>query len=170
MNPRYLELDFVSCMTALEHLAKVYGEKNSRAVSPGREFFEAEVEPVLREQLAALQTETLAPDALAALKKATNKIRELANPTLQDSLTHMLKGYGVPMAGFEDVLPGLIKLRNEIVHRGVAREGDVRKLQHEVDRVRELLTRIFLRLLDYQGRYDSYLTGKEESVQFPPGE
>jgi hypothetical protein len=168
MNPRYLELDFVACMTALEHLAKVYGERNSKAVSPGREFFESEIEPILLKQLAALETDDLPADAASALKKATGKIKELVRPTLQDSLIHMLKGYGVPMAGLENVFPELIKLRNDIVHRGVARERQERVIRQEIERVRELLTRIFLRLLDYSGLYDSYLTGKQETVALTP--
>lgn len=68
--------------------------------------------------------------------------------TLQDSITAMLQGYDVPLRWLEGAFPRLIKLRNDIVHRGMARKSFQPQIQHHVDVVRELLTRIFLSFSD----------------------
>lgn len=167
MNPRYLELDFVACVTALEHLSDIYEKKHKKAAPPGRAYFDSTIEPALTVALQQLLAAASDREAVGAIQKALGKIRDLTRATLQDSIERMLSGYGVPFVGLDGVLPELIKLRNSIVHEGVARKRFQPKLQQHVNAIRELLTRIFLTLLRYSGRYYSYLHG-EQFISFPP--
>jgi hypothetical protein len=167
MNPSYLELDFVACMTALEHLKDVFEDRRGKLSAPGRAFFKATIAPALVATLGDVRKAAALPEELTAVDKAEGKLNDLNRATLQDAIEQMLSAYDVPLRGFENVLPTLIKLRNDIVHRGIARKQYQPQLQQQVDIVREMLTRIFLKLLDYHGTYDSYLDGTERSVSFP---
>lgn len=167
MNPRYTELDFVTCMTALEHLTDMFEASAGKSSPPGRAFFRQEIAPRVREAIASAGLRASSPEESVAIEKATGKINDLNRTSLQDSIERMVLAYGVPMRGLESSLPGLIKLRNEIVHRGIARDRGAKFLQGQVGVVRELLIRIFLKLLNYQGTYDSYLSGQRETISFP---
>jgi hypothetical protein len=167
MNPRYLELDFVACMTALEHLTDVFEEGGGKVDPPGRAFFKSTIAPALKSILETTRTSAAAPEDLDAIEKALGKINDLNRLTLQDSISLMLQAYSVPTSGLEGCVSDLIKLRNDIVHRGVARKASQPKLQHQVNVVRELLTRTFLKLLGYKGKYHSYLSGRQEFIPFP---
>jgi hypothetical protein len=167
MNPSYLELDFVACMTALEHLKDVFESRNDQVPAPGRQYFKRKITPALVAVLGDLRKAAAAQEEIAAVDKAEGKLNELNRSTLQDSIEQMLAAYDVPLLALENVLPTLIRLRNDIVHRGIARREYQPHLQRHVDIVRELLTRVFLKLLDYHGTYDSYLDGTERTVSFP---
>jgi hypothetical protein len=167
MNPRYLELDFVACMTALEHLTDVFENSTPKLDPPGRAYFKSTIVPALAKALEGARLTATSPDAVVALDKASGKLNDLNRMTLQDSITAMLQAYAVPLSGLERVLPDLIMLRNDIVHRGVARRQFQPQLQKQVNVVREILTRVFLKLLGFTGKYHSYLSGRQEFVTFP---
>jgi hypothetical protein len=168
MNPRYVELDLIACFTALEHLSDVYQKKKKKTSPPGRAYFNSVIEPKLTAQLEELLESAPDAEAVSAIEKARGKLRDLTRATLQDSITGMLNGYSVPWNDLQEFLPELIQNRNGIVHQNVAREELQAKLQQHVTIVRELLTRVFLTLLGYRGKYYSYLTGRGEFRSFPP--
>ena len=154
-------------MTALEHLTEVFEDQNGKGEVPGRAFFKKTVAPALLDTLNTVRPQASTADESAAVDKAAGKVNDLNRMTLQDSIELMLRAYGVPLTGLAGTLPNLIKLRNDIVHNGIARKQFQPELQHHINVVRELLTRIFLKLLNFSGNYHSYLSGKEEWVQFP---
>jgi hypothetical protein len=100
----------------------------------------------------------------------SQRLGMLNQRSLQTNLRTLLTRCAVPVLGIEKEIPSLIKLRNEIVHRGhKAESGLPQPLSYYTAVLRELLTRIFLSLLQYKGEYQSYLNGPEWK-KFPPTE
>ena len=70
---------------------------------------------------------------------------------------HRTLEYRVPSDGLVEFIPNLIKVRNKIVHKGFhERSTDNKSLSTYLSAAEELLRRIFLSLLDYEGDYHTY--------------
>lgn len=171
MHPRYSELRFIAGMTALEHMIHVFSELNPLGgLLPRRTFRDSvrpRVESELRAAIAALQNYSQWNQEVEIMSE---KLGSLNQRRLQENLKKMLEHYQVPMRDLVGEIPNLIRLRNNIVHIG-HRPGspDNPGLTHYNPVLRELLTRIFLTLLKYEGQYQSYLSGPEW-IAFPPTE
>jgi len=76
----------------------------------------------------------------------------------------MLDYYGVFYEDIKAYLPKVVRMRNNVVHRGLFKadqsgeDDEVAKLRNVLE---ELLVRVFLTLLDYRGRYSSPLSNLE---------
>ena len=85
------------------------------------------------------------------------KIGNLNMQSFQSSLQSMLAEYLVPLNGLNEYLPDLIKVRNKIVHSGIHKPSNGQmSLDTYLSAAEELLRRIFLSLLDYDGNYNTY--------------
>lgn len=165
-HPHYAELQLTSVVTALEHLISKdkYGKRGPRLVSDERfSPIRAEFERIL---------DAIKPDSdeeAEQIKVMKKKVSELNTSTLLDKITRYLSHHAVPMSGLttEEVLAA-VKARNDIVHRGQYdfKKSEIRLYRH-VSFLRELVTRVFLTLLKYEGNYYSYLGGLHTAV-FPP--
>ena len=152
-HPRYAELQLIAAMTALEHLVSVFVQHQGapRVVAP--DLFDALLK---RTQILWDETIEKSPeDAHAALKRLKEKFGNLNEGSFRDKLEGMLKTYNVPLFGLElDRIGNAVAARNRVVHRGLYRsKKEQTSLQEHVAVIRELLKRIFLTLLQYQGQY-----------------
>ena len=158
MPHRYNESRYLAQMTALEHLIHVYVEQQSSNRMFGKAEFKKQLRPALEKTIEDIipqlkgyssnqeHYETLFED----LKR---KIGDLNRRSLWLNLNSMLSLYRVPLNGLNDFLPELIKIRNQIVHRGFHEQSsDQKSLGKYLSALEELLKRIFLSLLDFRGQ------------------
>ncbi len=171
MHPRYTEAEFLTGMTALEHLIYVFVKRNPQGGILPRSIFKNLVRPRLKaalDEVFQFLLQNAVPNAGEAQEVMTQKLGELNRRTLQTNLQALLIHYAVPVLDIEGEVRSLIELRNQIVHRGHRAESNLpQPLSYYAAVLRELLTRIFLSLLQYRGEYQSYLEGPEWK-QFPP--
>jgi hypothetical protein len=171
MHPRYSELRFLTGMTALEHMIHVFSEASPFGSLLPKTTFKKSVRPRLDSELRA---------AIAALPDGGNWTQEieimsgtlgdLNRRPLEKNLKRMLQDYQVPFGELEGEIHNLIQLRNDIVHIGHRpRSLENPGLDYYDPILREILTRIFLTLLEYEGQYQSFLSGPAW-VTFPPTE
>lgn len=95
-----------------------------------------------------------------------NKIAGLNNTVLKQRLEAMLRDYNVPVAGLEDHIDDAIRARNDIIHKGTTKAA-LPEFYLNVAVLREVLKRIILTLLKFEGQYISFLNG-QEFLEFPP--
>jgi len=162
MPHTYNEDRYLGQMTALEHLVHVFREQRpSNRVLP-KPKFRSIVRPAIEERLDELvpklcddpQEKEHITGIMTELKA---KIGNLNMQTLQSSLQSMLIEYRVPLNGLAEFIPSLIEVRNRIVHKGLHEQSnDQKSLSTYLSAAEELLRRIFLSLLDYEGSYESY--------------
>jgi hypothetical protein len=171
MHPQYAETQFLTGMTALEHLIHVFGKQHPQGGMLPRNIFKKKLRPRLQDALdnafKALPAEILS-EGSDALEVMSRKFGDLNRRTLRTNLEALLKHHGVPISDIETEIPSLISLRNHVIHRGHQSEADgSQALSYSVAVLRELLTRVFLSLFRYRGTYQSFLNGPEWR-QFPP--
>ena len=94
------------------------------------------------------------------------RLGNLNMQSLQSSLRAMLQQYLVPLEGLDGLIRDLVNVRNDIIHRGL-HEGSAyqKSLTMYLSAAEELVRRIFLALLDYNGNYQTYFA-VAESVPF----
>lgn len=165
MHPRYSEAQFLTGMTALEHLIHVFGEQHPQGGLLPKNIFKKKVKQRLQDALESA-FKILPAEILSERSDAQGimslKLGDLNRRTLRSNLEAFLKHYGVPISDIEAEIPSLISLRNDIVHIGHQPEAEEsRPLSYSVAVLRELLTRVFLSLLEYKGEYQSFLNGPE---------
>lgn len=158
MPHRYNESRYLAQMTALEHLIHVYVEHQPSNRIFRKAEFKKQLRPALEKTIKDIipqlngyssnreHYETLLED----LKR---RIGDLNRRSLWLNLNSMLSIYRVPLDGLNEVLPELIKIRNQIVHRGFHEQSSEQKsLRKYLSALEELLKRIFLSLLDFRGQ------------------
>ena len=165
-HPRYSELQLIAAMTALEHLVSVFEQKNGSPKILKPELFAKLLEtvrPVWRKTLEEFEL----PHDLAA--RMDSKLDPLNEGNFRDKLKAMLDAYTVPLADLEiQRINDAVAARNRVIHVGLYRnKEDEANLQQHVAVLRELLKRICLTLLQYEGQYFSLLNGPQWT-HFPP--
>lgn len=165
MHPKYSEAQFFTAMTALEHLIHVFSENHPQGGFLPRTLFKDKIVPLLKIALKdAIESISLeiSSDRDDAFEAMSQKLGNLNQRTLRTNLQALLNFYQVPTSDIEHVIPMLIKLRNDIVHVGHQPKTDrMHSLSYYIAILRELLTRLFLSLIQYKGEYQSYLNGPE---------
>jgi hypothetical protein len=162
MPHTYNEDRYLAQMTALEHLVHVFRENRQSNRALQKSKFRNIVRPALQEKLDELLPQ-LYDDFhendyfINIIEEFKGKIGNLNMQTLQSSLNSMLAEYRVPLDGLMEFIPDLIKVRNKIVHRGLhSASNEQRSLGTYLSAAEELLRRIFLSLLDFDGSYQTY--------------
>jgi hypothetical protein len=174
MHPRYSEAEFLTSMTALEHLIHVFVENNPQGGFLRKDIFRREVRQPLEDLIGSIfqnfdyvslgLNKAQVEDAQAAISA---KLGGLNQRTLQTNLFNFLDHYSIPISDLKDEVGALIKLRNGIVHKGYRAEDELpHPLTYYVAVIRELLVRGFMSLLSYKGDYQSYLR-ETEWKKFP---
>jgi hypothetical protein len=166
-HPRYAELQLISASTALEHLIVSFVKKHGAPRIVPLELFEelaAKMKSVCQEAMRDAEE-----PRRRAIERLRNKLAQINDGSLKDKLESLIETYGVPLAGLDiKQISDAITARNLVVHRGLYRsESESEGIQQHVAVLRELLKRIFLVLLRYEGEYFSLLTGPQW-VHFPP--
>ncbi|GLK51591.1 HEPN domain-containing protein [Maricaulis virginensis] len=152
------EVRFLTAMTALESLTWGMLGKHAKQVI-GTSAFE-KVASSLRETIDNF--EAIEPASRKAMKL---KIRELNKPSFVSKISELLSQWDVSRELLtDDALASLVQLRNKIVHQGRAPDAD--ELWQGVLMIREIMTRLVFRMIDFKGTYDCYLGG-HVMRQFP---
>jgi hypothetical protein len=162
MHPNYLEVQLLTAMTALEHLVSKY--TSHRTISPpiDKNTFATLIKPMLETAYDQVSATLTSP----GIQRVRDRIANLNHVTLKDQLWAMLASYNVPLGGIGDRINPAIDVRNDIVHSG-HHLGEFKDLHLHVVVLRELLKRVFLSLLEFQGQYECWLNG-QEWITFPP--
>jgi hypothetical protein len=167
----HTEVQFLTAITALEHLIYIYaGRKEREKIFQNKTF-----EKIIRPQVNAALDRTLdllleneedtvkRESYLDMVKAAKNKVAEINRYPFKDNLRKFLKEYKVPLDGIDQNIEPAIDVRHKIVHRGIYISGEsTQSVNDHLVILRELLTRIFLALLKYNGEYQSFLNGQED--------
>lgn len=166
----YAEVQFLTAMTALEHLVYIYAEQKERSTIFENEIFEDIIRPQIEKALdnslqILLEEENNAKKRKLLekqIKSAKSKILEINRYSFKRNLRAFLKEYKVHLGGIDSEIEQLVDVRNKIVHRGLYISEEVsQSINDHLAVLRELLTRIFLSLLQYNGEYQSFLNGPE---------
>lgn len=178
MPQSYDESRLLCQMTALEHMVTIFLKHTSSTggLLP-RCFFRKRVRPAIERTLEQVRKKEVRKkisegnkdnsELEDSMRRLTFKIGNLNERPLRSNIEAMLKNYGVPHSDLFAMIPKVVKARNEIVHRGVARSENLKdSLRDCVSAAEELLTRIFLTLLKYDGVYTTYFRAVEDRA-FP---
>lgn len=93
------------------------------------------------------------------------KIPELNRRSFIEQIEALLEQWNVARTLIEtETLADLIKLRNDIAHRGGAEEDE--SLWHSILLIREIVVRLVLSMLRFEGTYQCYLGGRH-TRRFP---
>jgi hypothetical protein len=145
------ETRFLTAMTALE--AVIESELPERR---GTVIVKADFTP-LRQKIEALiaADDTVSKEAQAIF---LGKVAQLNKKTFGQKICALFDHYAIPKRDFEgDVIRDLVKLRNDIVHKGIVPNGS--NIWPNIILVRELITRILLKEIGFSGRYCCYVGG-----------
>lgn len=159
------ESQFLHSMIALEHLVHVFIKcKSSAAIVPSP-FFKKNSSTLLNQSLdnltgAQLEGFELSEQHVSQLSQGLGNANKRS---FRSQLEEMLHNYGVEIGDIKKDFSHLVKNRNFVAHIGLfyedGRDPDKIQLERLEDIAEELLVRIFLTLLDYNGRYNSPLYG-----------
>jgi hypothetical protein len=171
-QPSHVELQLIAAMTALEHLISRYTKQQPVGPPLPKKMF-ATIRKALEDtydettaQLPAPPDEQERKQREHALRRVRDRIAKMNDTVFNDRLFAMLRSYRVPLVGIEDRITKAVSLRHDIIHTGTHGATFADFYLH-VAVLRELLKRIILTLLNYQGQYISFLNG-QEFLEFPP--
>jgi hypothetical protein len=145
------EMRFLSGMTALEAIIESQLPDTHGTIIPEASF------KLLSQQIenVVVAGDTLSEEAREIL---IGKVRQLNQNTFSQKIHALFDHYQIPKRDFEgNVVRDLIKLRNNIIHRGSAPDGI--DIWPSIVLVRELITRILLKEIGFVGRYCCYVGG-----------
>lgn len=145
------EIRFLTAMTALETIIEGQLPERRGTAIPNSDFrgLRGKLEDVI------MTDERLHGEAQQVF---LGKIAGLNKKTFSEKIAALFDHFEIPKRDFDkDVIVGLVRLRNEIVHRGGI--PDSIDVWPQIILVRELITRILLREIGFKGRYCSYVGG-----------
>lgn len=146
------EIWFLSGMTALESVATLSLEKPQKIILGNSKFkkFAERVRKFIDEQ------GDLDDPTKEAIKK---KVPELQRRSFIKVLEALLMRWSIARTSLDDeVLSSLVSLRNKIVHQGAT--PDQQDLWPSILVVREIVVRLVLSMLQFEGTYQSYIGGR----------
>lgn len=155
----YNEVRLFSAMTALEHLLDANLSDEDKYVFSAKDF--GPVAEALANALGALDGQAADP----RLGEIQPRLGDLRRRSLRRKLWILLERWAVPIADIgEKRIKATLQARNRVVHTGEHHDSS---LWPHVSVIRELVVRIILTALQFEGEYASYLDGARR-VQFPP--
>ena len=168
----YVESQFSTSFMALEHLVNTYALQRERSTILTKDEFTNYVIPEIIDGLkrakesikVARETKGRNSGSIKkAFKAISGKIDELNRYSFVQNMWKFLDEIGVPL---EDLsrheIEQVVQTRHTIIHSGsLPTSANTRGKQQGLSLLRELLTRIFLTLLKYEGEYSSYLDGHQ---------
>lgn len=161
----YNEARFLAQMTAIEHLVDVFSKHSPDSTYIDRKIFNSTVAPAIVSALRQLlDGPSLGSEVSSDAKEGMVKsLKGINRRSLRSNLERMMRDYKVSLDGLEDLIKPLIDVRNDIIHRGLScPENGTPILGQRVAEAEELVRRIILALLGFQGRYTSWLDRIED--------
>ena len=175
----YVESNFAMSFMALEHFVNTYSAINgwNRIMDWGNfdEYVVPEIKTALKnakKMMKELQIHDYCNDRSIKreFKAISGKIKELNRYPFERNLMKFLKDIQVPIDDLDkNEIQKIIQSRHEIIHSGTTslEHPSSNGKQEKLALLRELLIRIFLSYLQYNGKYSSYLDG-HQFKKFPP--
>ena len=157
MSASHDEARYLFCMTALEHLIEVFSEGLPGRIIP-KHLFRNKIRPALARTVDDFSSD-LTNDATTVLKAKLGNLNQL---TLRTNLRRMNEHYGVPLVDIDDAIGALVRVRNDIVHRGLYEGGA--KLSSHLFVLEELLKRTFLSIIEFEGKYITYFPERTDRL------
>lgn len=155
----YNEIRLLSAVTALEHLIDTFLDDQDKLVMPNMLY--SPMRQALSAALKALRND----ENGAAIDELETKLGDLNRRSLRRKLDILAKRWSVPLEGIDPIrLRDAVQSRNRVVHTGDHRNAS---LWEPVTIMRELMVRIILTVLKFEGQYATYLDGARY-VPFPP--
>lgn len=170
----YLETQFTTCFMAIEHFVNIFASSRTRNTILTEEEFTDFIKPEVIEGLKRAKISLKISREVKAVKDGLHKpfeaikgkINELNRYPFIQNMWNFLNETKVPLDGLSrKEIDKIVQTRNKIIHSG-SNISLSKEKQHGLSLLRELLTRIFLTLLKYEGEYSSYLNG-HQYVRFP---
>ena len=84
----------------------------------------------------------------------------------REQIRRLVEIHRVPLDGIGEHIDHLVKLRNKLVHMGVEPIEPERPVIEQELVLREIVTRTVLAILEFEGRYQSWQSGKPRDVTF----
>jgi hypothetical protein len=165
-QPGHVELLLIAAMTALEHLISVYTHYHRVQPPLPRSLFD-DIKNALEIAYDAV-TNDVDDNLPHAIRRVRDRIANMNDTTFNDRLFAMLHQYSVPLVGIKGRITKAVKARHDIIHTG-RHDAAFADFYLHVAVLRELLKRIILTLLRYEGQYISFLNG-QEFLNFPPSD
>ena len=156
----YEEIRFLSGMTALETAVSKCLDDEEMFVMRNNKFrrLKSRISEFVKQQ----NDLDLNENDYVALDK---KLPELNRNTFKHNLILLLTRWDISRSDIDDhALSRLLKLRNEIVHQGATPKVECLRKNDEI--LREVLVRLVLAIIRFNGTYDSYVGGPH-SRKFP---
>jgi hypothetical protein len=159
----HVEVQLLIAMTAIEHLTSIYTTHHDVPTPLPKDTFAA-----VKKELQRAYNDAITPFAHdeAKVKRVRDNIGTLNETTFHDNLAGLFQEYKVSIDDIKDAIAKARKARNDIAHRGTT-TADFKTFYTHVLVLRELLKRIVLTLLKYEGHYQSFLHGPAWTP-FPP--
>lgn len=148
----YDEVRFLTGMTALESLASRFLERSQSSILGSSAF-----KNFAKRIRAFVDNEDCFDDSVSTAIK--EKIPELNRRSFSFKIDALLEHWHISRTLIDaDVLARLVRLRNTMVHQGSAPENE--DLWSSILLVREILVRIVLAMLQFEGTYQCYIGGR----------
>jgi hypothetical protein len=175
----YIESQFTTNFMALEHFVNSYvrqsGEQTILHNNEFNDFVMPEIKKALKESKENIKKNREALEVKGnSLKKAfqamEGKIKELNRYTFVRNMWKFINEIKVPLDGLlKEEIEKVVQTRHTLIHSGSSTSRPIKEDENQrgLLLLRELLTRIFLTLLKYEGNYNSFLHG-HQYTQFPP--
>lgn len=174
----YVESQFTTCFMALEHLVNSHAIFHKQGEILPAKKFDKFVKPEIKAGLncaldsmkACLEfNEMEIKSCEEAIESMKEKIIELNRYSFAKKMSKFIDDINVPIENLSmEEIKKLIPTRNSIIHSGaiLPKSPYFGERQQRLALLRELLTRIFLTLLGYEGEYSSYCHG-HQYIHFP---
>jgi len=158
LNSQFAEANFQGMMTALEHLVHVGLPDDGKASLFPRQQFRA-MRPLIDDALRAAMVASGVDKGDHRIDGMVGRVGDLNRKSLQNKILAYLEYHAVSADDLLPSLPGILRLRNDVVHRGLSSGYRDGSFDACCDNARELLARIFMTHLKYSGPYESFLGG-----------
>ena len=148
----YDEVRFLTGMTALESLAARFLKKPDSSILGNSAF-----KRFAKQARAFVDEQDYLNDAVR--ENIKGKIPELNRRSFSFKIDALLERWNIARTSIDDdLLARLVSLRNTIVHQGSTPEGE--DLWSSILVVREILVRLVLAMLHFEGAYQCYIGGR----------
>lgn len=173
----YVESQFTTHFMALEHLVNTFANSRQRSTILSEEEFSNFVKPEVIKGLKQAKDSVKAVRATIAANKGSikksfkaieGKIEELNRYPFVQNMWKFVDDISVPLDGLSRAeIENVVQTRHSIIHSGSVISNNARGKQQGLSLLCELLTRIFLTIIKFEGEYTSYLKG-QQYLHFPP--
>jgi hypothetical protein len=151
VDTTYDEVRFLTAMTALETIIECELPARKGTMIPKSDYL------LMRKKIddVIIGDETLSSEAQEFF---LNKVAGLNKKTFSEKIMALFECYNISKRNFDKkTILGLIRLRNDIVHKGVVTNYDA--IWPSIILARELITRILLNEINFRGQYYCYIGG-----------